>query len=52
MLGILKLKAKDVIGFTVTQLVVHFPLVLFLLWFFGRTLSYTLQLFNLVAPLV
>ncbi|MFV5654004.1 TIGR00366 family protein [Acinetobacter baumannii] len=41
MLGILKLKAKDVIGFTVTQLVVHFPLVLFLLWFFGRTLSYT-----------
>ncbi|MDN8287408.1 TIGR00366 family protein, partial [Acinetobacter baumannii] len=31
MLGILKLKAKDVIGFTVTQLVVHFPLVLFLL---------------------
>ncbi|QXA09077.1 TIGR00366 family protein [Acinetobacter pittii] len=41
MLGILKLKAKDVIGFTVTQLIVHFPLVLFLLWFFGRTLSYT-----------
>ncbi|MEL4442167.1 TIGR00366 family protein [Acinetobacter baumannii] len=41
MLGILKLKAKDVIGFTVTQLVVHFPLVLFLLWFFGRTLSYS-----------
>lgn len=41
MLGILKLKAKDVIGFTVTQLVVHFPLVLFLLWFLGRTLSYT-----------
>ncbi|WP_252720583.1 hypothetical protein, partial [Acinetobacter baumannii] len=29
------------LGFTVTQLVVHFPLVLFLLWFFGRTLSYT-----------
>lgn len=29
------------IGFTVTQLVVHFPLVLFSLWFFGRTLSYT-----------
>lgn len=52
MLGILKLKAKDVIGFTVTQLVVHFPLVLFLLWFFGRTLSYTPPTFNLVAPLV
>ncbi|MCU4641042.1 short-chain fatty acid transporter [Acinetobacter sp. ABJ_C3_5] len=41
MLGILKLKAKDVIGFTVTQLVVHLPLVLFLLWILGRTLSYT-----------
>src|SRR5690606_35556718 len=27
MLGILKLKAKDVIGFTVTQLVFHIPLV-------------------------
>ncbi|MEG1091420.1 MAG: TIGR00366 family protein, partial [Acinetobacter sp.] len=31
MLGILKLKAKDVIGFTVTQLIFHLPLVLFLL---------------------
>ncbi len=41
MLGILKLKAKDVIGFTVTQLVVHLPLVLFLLWILGRTLNYT-----------
>jgi short-chain fatty acids transporter len=40
MLGILKLKAKDVIGFTVTQLVFHFPLVLFLLWILGRTLTY------------
>ncbi|ENU24903.1 TIGR00366 family protein [Acinetobacter proteolyticus] len=41
MLGILKLKAKDVIGFTVTQLVFHLPLVLFLLWILGRTLSYS-----------
>ncbi len=40
MLGILKLKAKDVIGFTVTQLVFHVPLVLFLLWILGRTLTY------------
>jgi short-chain fatty acids transporter len=40
MLGILKLKAKDVIGFTVTQLIFHFPVVLFLLWILGRTLSY------------
>ncbi|EPF91823.1 short-chain fatty acid transporter scFAT family [Acinetobacter gyllenbergii] len=41
MLGILKLKAKDVIGFTVTQLVFHLPLVLFLLWILGRTLTYS-----------
>ncbi|HAB43647.1 MULTISPECIES: short-chain fatty acid transporter [Acinetobacter] len=46
MLGILKLKAKDVIGFTVTQLVFHLPLVLFLLWFLGRTLTYTPAVFS------
>lgn len=40
MLGILKLKAKDVIGFTVTQMIFHVPIVLFLLWLLGRTLSY------------
>lgn len=45
MLGILKLKAKDVIGFTVTQLIFHFPLVLFLLWILGRTLTYTAPVF-------
>ncbi len=45
MLGILKLKAKDVIGFTVTQLVFHLPLVLFLLWILGRSLTYTPPVF-------
>ena len=45
MLGILKLKPKDVIGFTVTQLVVHLPLVMFLLWILGKTLSYTPPVF-------
>jgi short-chain fatty acids transporter len=46
MLGILKLKTKDVIGFTVTQLIFHLPLVLFLLWFLGRTLTYSLPVFS------
>lgn len=46
MLGILKLKAKDVIGFTVTQLIVHIPLVLFLLWILGQTLTYTPPVFK------
>lgn len=45
MLGILKLKAKDVIGFTVTQLIVHLPVVLFLLWILGKTLTYTPPVF-------
>lgn len=45
MLGILKLKAKDVIGFTVAQLIFHIPLVLFLLWILGRTLTYVAPTF-------
>lgn len=40
MLGILKLKPKDVMGFTVTQLVLHIPVVLLLLWLLGTTLTY------------
>ena len=32
LLGILELKARDVIGFTIVQFIVHVPLVLFLLW--------------------
>lgn len=46
MLGILKLKAKDVIGFTVTQLIFHLPLVLFLLWILGQTLTYAPPVFS------
>ena len=40
LLGVLGLKARDLIGFTVIQLVVHVPLVLFLLWALGTTLGY------------
>lgn len=40
LLGILGLRARDVIGFTVVQFAVHVPLVLFLLWLFGLTLEY------------
>ncbi|MGC3981483.1 MAG: TIGR00366 family protein [Steroidobacteraceae bacterium] len=39
-LGILKLKARELIGYTFVQFLVHLPLVLFLLWLLGRTLSY------------
>lgn len=41
LLGILGLKAREVIGFTIVQFIVHVPLVLFLLWLFGLTLEYT-----------
>ncbi|MGZ3659624.1 MAG: short-chain fatty acid transporter [Bdellovibrionota bacterium] len=40
LLGVLGLKARDIVGYTVTQLVVHAPLVLFLLWALGETLTY------------
>lgn len=40
LLGILGLKARDVVGFTIVQFAVHVPLVLFLLWLFGLTLEY------------
>ena len=35
LLGILGLKARDVVGFTMVQFVVHVPIVLFLLWLLG-----------------
>jgi short-chain fatty acids transporter len=40
LLGVLGLKARDVVGFTFIQLVVHVPLVLGLLWLLGMTLTY------------
>ncbi|MFL5331668.1 MAG: TIGR00366 family protein, partial [Geminicoccaceae bacterium] len=40
LLGILGLRARDIVGFTFLQLVVHLPLVLFLLWFLAKTLTY------------
>jgi short-chain fatty acids transporter len=40
LLGVLGLKARDVVGFTSLQLLVHVPLVLGLLWALGLTLPY------------
>jgi short-chain fatty acids transporter len=40
LLGVLGLKARDIVGFTFVQLLVHVPLVLGLLWLFGATLAY------------
>jgi len=43
LLGILGLKARDIVGYAMLQFIVHVPLVLFLVW----SLNYTLQY---VAP--
>lgn len=40
LLGVLGLKARDLIGFSFVQLLVHVPLVLVLLWALGTTLTY------------
>jgi len=39
-LGILRVRARDLVGFTALQLMVNSILVLFLVWFFARTLPY------------
>jgi len=40
LLGVLGLRARDLVGFTFLQLLVHLPVVLFLLWILARTLTY------------
>jgi short-chain fatty acids transporter len=40
LLGILRLKARDLVGYGVLQLLVHIPVVFFLCWFFARTLAF------------
>jgi short-chain fatty acids transporter len=39
-LGILGLKARDLIGYTFVQFLIHVPVVLLLLWWLGSTLGY------------
>ena len=40
LLGVLRLKARDIVGYTFVQFVVHVPLVIALLWLLGRSLTY------------
>jgi short-chain fatty acids transporter len=40
LLGILKLKARDIVGYSVLQLIVHLPVVFFLCWLFARYIAY------------
>jgi short-chain fatty acids transporter len=40
LLGILKLKARDIVGYGVLQLAVHIPVVFFLCWLFAHYIPY------------
>ena len=40
LMGILKVRARDLAGYSVLQLIVHAPIVLFLSWLFARVLPY------------
>jgi len=39
-LGILKMKARDLVGYTVLQMFLHIPVVVFCCWFFERYIPY------------
>lgn len=45
LLGILGLKARDIVGYSALQFVVHVPIVLFLVWILNYTLTYTPPVF-------
>jgi short-chain fatty acids transporter len=40
LLGILKLQARDIVGYGLLQLAVHVPVVIFLCWLFARTIPH------------
>jgi short-chain fatty acids transporter len=40
LLGILRLKARDLVGYTVLQMFIHIPIVFFLCWLFARYIEY------------
>jgi short-chain fatty acids transporter len=40
LLGLLRLKARDLVGYGVLQMIIHVPVVFFLCWFFAHTIPY------------
>ena len=40
LLGILRIKARDIVGYGALQLLVHLPIVFFLCWYFARTIPF------------
>ena len=39
-LGLVSLKARDIVGFSFLQFLINTPIVLAMAWFFARTLTY------------
>ena len=46
LLGIMKLKARDVVGYGLLQFLVNLPIVFFLMWLFSHTLPYVPPIVN------
>jgi short-chain fatty acids transporter len=40
LLGLLNMRARELVGYSVLQLLFHIPVVLFLMWLFAKTLPY------------
>lgn len=40
LLAVLKLRARDLVGFTFIQFIFHLPIVLFLVWILGTTFGF------------
>ncbi|MDQ5987317.1 MAG: putative short-chain fatty acid transporter [Syntrophus sp. SKADARSKE-3] len=40
LLGLLGVKARDIVGYTTLQLIIHIPLVFFLCWLFAQSIPY------------
>ena len=40
LIGLLRMKARDLVGYGTLQLMVHIPIVFFLCWYFARTIPY------------
>ncbi|MBF0443432.1 MAG: short-chain fatty acid transporter, partial [Oligoflexales bacterium] len=45
LLGVLGIKAHDIVGYTFIQFIIHLPLLMFLLWVLALTLPYTPPVF-------
>lgn len=46
LLGILGIKAKDLAGYSILQLIFHVPVVLFLVWILAKTMPYVAPFFE------